>query len=67
MTRVEYTSQDGFKGVLYGEHSMAIFDKTGKQIFHTGFRAIDTLDELKEFVDNMPIAMRIFLLKNTSP
>ena len=52
--RIEYTSDNGYRGILYGVSSMVIYDEHGKEIMHTAFRTPNTLDELKEIVDTMP-------------
>ena len=48
---IDYTSPNGYRGVLYGKSSMAVYDKNGVERMHTGSRCINTLEELKEFVD----------------
>lgn len=47
-----YQSSNGYKGMLYGESSMSIYGPDGARIFDTKFRNINTLEELKEYVDN---------------
>lgn len=49
-----YTSDNGYTGILYGKSSYAILDKDRKTVFHTGFRTINTYDELVEQVDEFP-------------
>lgn len=51
---VEYQSGNGYKGILYGRSSFSIRDKDGKEVFHTGFRNINTYDELIEHVEDFP-------------
>lgn len=51
---IKYTSPNGYTGIMYGLSSMAIFDKDGKEAMHTGFRSMNTKEELKEFVDKFP-------------
>lgn len=49
---INYTSENnGYSGVLYGRSSMSIYDQQGHEVLHTGFRAGDTLEYLKECVD----------------
>ena len=36
-------------------------DKYGKEVFHTGFRTINTFDELKEDVDDFPAFLEMLL------
>lgn len=52
MSRIEYESENGYKGVLYGKSSMSIYDKDGNERLHTGFRNVNTLEELKEVVES---------------
>ncbi len=40
--------------MIYGKSSMLIFDPDGKESLHTGTRAINTLEELKDAVDTYP-------------
>lgn len=51
---IEYTSDNGYRGRMYGISSMRICDPDGKEVFHTHFRAANTLEELREIVDTMP-------------
>ena len=54
-TRIDYKSPtNGYSGSLYGKKSLRILDPYGNEILHTGFRAINTYEELKEMVDDMP-------------
>ena len=59
-TRIDYKSQtNGYSGSLYGKKSLRILDPYGNEILHTGFRAINTYEELKKAVDDMPHFMRL--------
>ena len=52
---ITYTSDNGYTGKLYGKTSMVIFEtKTGEERLHTGFRRTNTLEELKEQVEDFP-------------
>lgn len=51
---IEYVSDAGYKGVLYGESSFAIYDENGKECLHTGHRSFNTFERLKEIVDVYP-------------
>lgn len=51
---ITYRSDNGYSGVLYGKSSMKIYGPDGKEVLHTYFRAVNTLQELKEIVDTMP-------------
>ena len=48
---IDYTSPNGYRGVMYGNSSMAVYDKNGVECLHTSSRTPNTLEELKEFVD----------------
>lgn len=64
MKRIEYKSpNNGYTGVLYGERSYIIRDPSGKEVFHTGFRNINTYDELVKQVESFP-EFRRRLLEN---
>ena len=56
---IKYTSKNGYTGILYGEKSLAVFDKKGRERMHTGFRTINTYDELVEFVEEFPDFMKL--------
>lgn len=56
---IEYTSENGYSGKLYGKASMSIFDKYGKEVMHTGSRTPNTLEELKEVVDRFSTFMEM--------
>lgn len=47
---------NGFSGKLYGESSMSIYDKDGKEVLHTGFRnaSIDSEKALYEHLESFP-------------
>lgn len=57
--RIEYRSDNGYWGVLYGKSSMSIKDKDGNEVLHTGFRTPNTLEELKKVVETMPELMEM--------
>ena len=48
--------ENGYYGCLYGKSSMSIF-KDNKEMLHTGFRNINTPDELYEILSEMPEMM----------
>lgn len=41
--------KNGYVGILYGKSSMLIM-KEGKEVFYTGFRSINTKEELEQFL-----------------
>lgn len=45
------TGENGYRGVMYGKSSMAVYDKNGVERMHTSSRTPNTLEELKEFVE----------------
>ena len=64
MKKIKYTSpNNGYTGVLYGESSFSIHDPSGKEVMHTGFRNINTYEELVEQVEEFP-EFRRRLLEN---
>ena len=50
--------ENGYYGCLYGKSSMSIF-KGNKEVLHTGFRNINTPDELYEQLSEMPSFMEM--------
>lgn len=48
--------ENGYRGILYGKSSMSIF-KGDQEVLHTGFRNINTADELYEELSEMPSFM----------
>lgn len=48
---------NGYHGVLYGRKSMSIY-YNGDEIFHTGFRKINTKEELYKQLEEMPELMK---------
>lgn len=50
--------ENGYYGCLYGKSSMSIF-KDNKEVLHTGFRNINTPDELYEQLSEMPSFMEM--------
>ena len=51
---IKYTSENGYTGAMYGKSSFAIYDKDGKEVFHTKSRSFNTEKELKKQVDGFP-------------
>ena len=51
---IKYTSDNGYTGILSGRSTFVVLNSDGKEVFHTGFRNINTLEELKEHVDTFP-------------
>lgn len=59
--RIEYVSENGYTGVLYGKSSFVIYDSIGRMVFHTGFRNINTYDELVKQVEAYPEFRKLLL------
>lgn len=59
---MEYKSENGYSGVLYGTSSMTVFNPEGKAVLHTGNRNVQTFDELKVLVDTMPEFMEKLMM-----
>ncbi len=57
---IKYTSENGYTGIMYGEHSLAIEDKDGKEVMHTGSRTINTYEELVEHVEKYPEFIKMY-------
>jgi hypothetical protein len=51
---IRYQSYNGYSGRLYGKSSMSIYNPEGDLVLHTGSRKPQTLEELKDAVDNFP-------------
>ncbi len=51
---IKYKSSNGYTGMLYGVSSFIIYDADDKECLHTGFRNINTYEELVKAVDNFP-------------
>ena len=52
---IEYKSNNGYTGRMYGKSSLAIYETvSGKEVFHTGFRRCNNLKELQEQVEEFP-------------
>ena len=54
-----YTHENGYTGILYGKSSLSVRNPDGNECFHTGFRNINTKEELKEWLADMPEFMKI--------
>lgn len=48
-----YRHENGYKAVLYGKSSMSIY-KGDTEVLHTGFRSVNTEEEVMECLDEMP-------------
>lgn len=54
--RIVYSSKNGYTGVICGKSELVVYnDAAGmKEVFRTNRRAIETIGELKTFVDSFP-------------
>ena len=52
---------NGYTGYMYGKSSLRVFDITGEEILHTGFRSVNSKEELYDLLGNIPALM--YLLK----
>lgn len=51
---IEYTSPNGYRGVIYGKASLAIYKPNGTISLQTKHREANTYEELKKLVDDHP-------------
>ena len=61
---IEYKSENGYTGKLYGKSSLSIYNSIGREVMHTCFRTINTLEELKQEVENFPEFLRVLSNKD---
>lgn len=60
MNRIEVWHPNGYRGILYGKSSYVVTDSEGREVFHTGFRVINTAEELYEDLETFPEFLKIF-------
>lgn len=53
---IKYKHENGYSALLYGNSSMGVF-KDGKEVLHTGFRNVNTKEEVMELLEDMPQIM----------
>ena len=58
---LEYMSVNGYSGKLYGKSELSIYAPDGREIMHTSVRPINTAEELRVIVDQMPDLIRKML------
>lgn len=61
---IEYKSENGYTGKLYGKSSLSIYNSIGREVMHTCFRTINTLEELKQEVEEFPEFLRVLSNKD---
>ena len=49
---------NGYVGTLYGKSSLSI-SKDGKEVFHTGYRRVETKEEVYQMLGEMPMFLEI--------
>lgn len=57
---VKVEHPNGYFGILYGKSSMMIYDRNGNEVIHTGFRNINTKEELYEHLGKIPELSRAY-------
>ena len=50
---IQVEHPNGYHGKLYGRSSLSIF-KDKREVFHTGFRSIETAEELYQVLEEYP-------------
>lgn len=50
---IQVEHPNGYYGELYGKSSLSIFKGT-REVFHTGFRSIETAEELYQVLEEYP-------------
>lgn len=58
--RIMVEHPNGYYGELYGASSLVIF-KGSQEVFHTGFRTINTKEELYEMLEEFPRFMELLM------
>lgn len=56
---------NGYTGYMYGKSSLKVFDSTGEEILHTGFRSVNSEEELYELLGYIPAFLCILLREET--
>lgn len=56
---VTYTHENGYSATLYGDTSLYV-EHDGREVLHTGFRNVETDDEVMNLLENMPDMMKNF-------
>lgn len=53
MQAIKVEHPNGYLGILYGEHSMSVYDSSGNQVLHTGRRTIHTKEDLYNLLERI--------------
>lgn len=59
-----YKHPNGYIAKLYGESSMSIYYE-GKEVMHTGFRSVNTEEEVMELLGDQPMLIEEFKKETT--
>ena len=51
--QVTYTHENGYSATLYGDTSLSIY-YGGREVLHTGFRNVETEDEVMNLLEHIP-------------
>lgn len=54
----EYRHKNGYSAVLYGKSSLIIY-YYGKKVIHTGFRNVNTEEEVMKLLENQCIVQKL--------
>lgn len=54
MDKIICMSINGFTGIMYGNSSLSIYNADGDEVMYTGFRSVNTPEELQRLVDAFP-------------
>lgn len=57
--RLEYRSENGYRGVMYGKQSFCIYNEANVMVLHSGSRAFNDYEGLKRAVDGFPELMKV--------
>ena len=55
---IEVKHPNGYVGTLYGNSSLSI-SKDGKEVFHTGYRRVETKEEVYQMLGEMPMFIKM--------
>lgn len=58
---VKVKHPNGYFGILYGRGSMSVYDELGHRVLHTGYRIVNTEQELYAVLEKMPEFMDLLL------
>lgn len=50
---IKVKHENGYSGVLYGESSLSVYNPDGTEVLHTGFRKVNTEQELYDLLERV--------------